>query len=201
MSLRISLSGHNASYETHCTRRREQAPIRSSRATGTVGRRSWTSNTPFSGMTQAGSTGMFSASTSRAPRWTRQICETRYGLSRSAPPVRRWQHRGLRDGMRRWTNGLPGATARLGAKMALRGLSVSQCRMRADTHPGPEHQCSTQRSDTLMQLSRSTAQYSALRRTAGPYILARRLSFVAARQTGSFQVYFCGDQPRPRTLN
>jgi hypothetical protein len=27
--------------------------------------------------------------------------------------------RGLRDGMRRWTNGLPGATARLGAKMAL----------------------------------------------------------------------------------
>jgi len=52
-------------------------------------------------------------------------------------------HRGLRDGMRRWTNGLPGATARLGAMMALRGLSASQCRMRADTHPGPEHQCST----------------------------------------------------------
>ena len=25
----------------------------------------------------------------------------------------------------------------------LRGLAVSQCRMRADTHPGPEHQCST----------------------------------------------------------
>ena len=74
--------------------------------------------------------------------------------------------------MRRWTNGLPGATARLGAKMALRGLSASQCRMRADTHPGPEQQCSTQRSDTLMQLSRSTAHRSPLRRTAGPYILA-----------------------------
>jgi hypothetical protein len=45
--------------------------------------------------------------------------------------------------MRRWTNGLPGATARLGAMMTCRGLAVSQCRMRADTHPGPEHQCST----------------------------------------------------------
>src|SRR5215471_14787310 len=39
--------------------------------------------------------------------------------------------------MRRWTNGLPGATARLGAMMTCRGLSLSQCRMRADTHPGP----------------------------------------------------------------
>jgi len=29
----------------------------------------------------------------------------------------------LRDGMNRWTNGLPGATTRLGAMMALRGLS------------------------------------------------------------------------------
>jgi hypothetical protein len=28
--------------------------------------------------------------------------------------------------MKRWTNGLPGATARLGANMALRGLSVNQ---------------------------------------------------------------------------
>ena len=37
-------------------------------------------------MTQAGSTGMFSASTWRAPRWTRSICETRHGLSRSEPP-------------------------------------------------------------------------------------------------------------------
>src|ERR1700730_2909048 len=40
--------------------------------------------------------------------------------------------------MKRWTNGLPGATKRLGAMMAQRGLSVSQSRMRADTHDGPE---------------------------------------------------------------
>jgi hypothetical protein len=46
--------------------------------------------------------------------------------------------------------------------------------MRADTHPGPEHQCSTPRSDTLMQLSRSPVQHSALRRTAGPYILLQK---------------------------
>src|ERR1700739_641639 len=39
--------------------------------------------------------------------------------------------------MKRWTNGLPGATKRLGAMMAQRGLSVSQPRMRADTHDGP----------------------------------------------------------------
>ena len=38
------------------------ARLRSPLATGTAGRRSWTSNTPFAGMTQAGSTGMFSAS-------------------------------------------------------------------------------------------------------------------------------------------
>ena len=88
--------------------------------------------------------------------------------------------------MRRWTNGLPGATARLGAKMALRGLSASQCRMRADTHPGPEQQCSTQRSDTLMQLSRSTAHRSPLRRTAGPYILAQSVVFGAAAILSGF---------------
>src|SRR5438132_10733782 len=41
--------------------------------------------------------------------------------------------------MKRWTNGLPGATKRLGAKMALQGLSPSESRMRADTHDGPEH--------------------------------------------------------------
>jgi hypothetical protein len=35
--------------------------------------------------------------------------------------------------MKRWTNGLPGATMRLGAMMAQRGLSASQPRMRADT--------------------------------------------------------------------
>src|SRR5262249_49055620 len=37
-----------------------------------------------------------------------------------------FSRRGLRDGMKRWTNGLPGATKRLGAKMALRGLAASQ---------------------------------------------------------------------------
>src|ERR1700726_1729332 len=40
--------------------------------------------------------------------------------------------------MKRWMNGLPGATKRLGAMMAQRGLSASQPRMRADTHDGPE---------------------------------------------------------------
>ena len=49
----------------------------------------------------------------------------------------------LRDGMRRWTNGLPGATQRLGAIMTQRGLSASQPRMRADTHRGPERYRST----------------------------------------------------------
>src|SRR5215467_928975 len=57
--------------------------------------------------------------------------------------------------MKRWTNGLPGATKRLGAKMALRGLAASQPRMRADTHDGPEQIAPLQRPDTLMQLSRS----------------------------------------------
>src|SRR5437899_12860588 len=56
--------------------------------------------------------------------------------------------------MKRWTNGLPGATKRLGAMMALRGLSASQPRMRADTHDGPEQIAPLQRPDTLMQLSR-----------------------------------------------
>src|SRR5499427_3798568 len=58
--------------------------------------------------------------------------------------------------MKRWTNGLPGATKRLGAKMALRGLAASQPRMRADTHDGPEQIAPLQRPDTLMQLSRSS---------------------------------------------
>jgi hypothetical protein len=57
--------------------------------------------------------------------------------------------------MKRWTNGLPGATKRLGAKMALQGLSPSESRMRADTHDGPEQIAPLQRPDTLMQLSRS----------------------------------------------
>src|SRR5262245_57945305 len=75
--------------------------------------------------------------------------------------------------MKRWTNGLPGATKRLGAMMALQGLSLSQPRMRADTHDGPEQIAPLQRSDTLMQLSRSLSWKSILYRTAGPYILAR----------------------------
>jgi hypothetical protein len=58
--------------------------------------------------------------------------------------------------MKRWTNGLPGATMRLGAMMAQRGLSASQPRMRADTHVGPELNAPLQRPDTLMQLSRSS---------------------------------------------
>src|SRR5690349_1301494 len=56
--------------------------------------------------------------------------------------------------MKRWTNGLPGATKRLGANLALRGLSGSESRMRADTHDGPEQMAPLQRPDTLMQLSR-----------------------------------------------
>jgi len=72
--------------------------------------------------------------------------------------------------MKRWTNGLPGATKRLGAMMALRGLSLSQPRMRADTHDGPEQIAPLQRPDTLMQLSRSLSWKSILYRTAGPYI-------------------------------
>src|SRR5262245_60355365 len=58
--------------------------------------------------------------------------------------------------MKRWTNGLPGATKRLGAMMAHRGLSPSESRMRADTHVGPEHDAPRQRPDTLLQLSRSS---------------------------------------------
>ena len=74
--------------------------------------------------------------------------------------------------MKRWTNGLPGATMRLGAKMAQRGLSVSQPRMRADTHVGPELNAPLQRPDTLMQLSRSRAQKSVLHARPGHTILA-----------------------------
>src|SRR2546428_4716602 len=58
--------------------------------------------------------------------------------------------------MKRWTNGLPGATMKLGAMMAQRGLSASQPRMRADAHIGPELNAPLQRPDTLMQLSRSS---------------------------------------------
>src|SRR5262245_21885033 len=75
--------------------------------------------------------------------------------------------------MKRWTNGLPGATKRLGAKMALRGLAASQPRMRPDIHDGPEQIAPLQRPDTLMQLSRSLISEVHLVRTAGPYILAQ----------------------------
>src|SRR6516162_5119255 len=75
--------------------------------------------------------------------------------------------------MRRWTNGLPGATARLGAIMTpfevflLVSVGCARIPILARSINAPH-----QRSDTLMQLSRSPAQRSALRRTAGPYILA-----------------------------
>jgi hypothetical protein len=51
--------------------------------------------------------------------------------------------------MRRWTNGLPGATQRLGAIMTQRGLSASQPWMRADTHHGPEHNRSTSEAEYI----------------------------------------------------
>jgi hypothetical protein len=81
--------------------------------------------------------------------------------------------------MRRWTNGLPGATARLGATMApfeasqLVSLGCARIPILARSINAPH-----QRSDTLMQLSRSPTQRSALRRTAGPYKVA--LSAIAA---------------------
>src|SRR6516162_10796421 len=78
--------------------------------------------------------------------------------------------------MRRWTNGLPGATARLGAIMTpfevypLVSVGCARIPILARSINAPH-----QRSDTLMQLSRSPAQRSALRRTAGPYMLAHLL--------------------------
>jgi hypothetical protein len=50
--------------------------------------------------------------------------------------------------MKRCTNGLPGATKRLGAKVALRGLAASESWVRADTHDGPEQIAPLQRPDT-----------------------------------------------------
>ena len=73
--------------------------------------------------------------------------------------------------MRRCTNGLPGATARLGAMMTpfevkpLVSVGCARIPILARGINAPH-----QRSNKLMQLSRSTAQRSALRRTAGPYI-------------------------------
>jgi hypothetical protein len=75
------------------------------------------------------------------------------GLSTS---IRQLSHRGLRDGMKRWTNGLPGATTRLGAKMALRGLSPSEPGCARILMMVRSKICSTKRPDTLMQLSRSS---------------------------------------------
>jgi hypothetical protein len=51
--------------------------------------------------------------------------------------------------MKRWTNGLPGATKRLGAMMTPRGLSASQPWMRADTHRGPERNRSTSEAEYI----------------------------------------------------
>src|SRR5215831_4696278 len=51
--------------------------------------------------------------------------------------------------MRRWTNGLPGATQRLGAMMTQRGLTASQPWMRADPHRGPEHNRSTSQAEYI----------------------------------------------------
>src|SRR5215813_5671682 len=51
--------------------------------------------------------------------------------------------------MRRWTNGLPGATQRLGAMMTQRGLTASQPWMRADTHHGPERNRSTSEAEYI----------------------------------------------------
>jgi len=48
-----------------------------------------------------------------------------------------------------------------------------------------------QRSDTLMQLSRSPAQRSALQRTAGPYILAQSVIALCPRRDGRSREY-CG---------
>src|SRR6266498_1746426 len=83
--------------------------------------------------------------------------------------------------MKRWTNGLPGAAKRLGAMMALRGLSGSQpgCAripMMARSNIAP-----LKRPDTLMQLSRSPARHSTLHRAAGPYIPGTLAAHVRAR--------------------
>src|SRR6516164_1766967 len=65
-------------------------------------------------------------------------------------------HRGLRDGMKRWTNGLPGATKRLGAMMALRGLSPSQPGCARIPMVVRSEIWSTTRPNTLWQISRSS---------------------------------------------
>src|SRR6266568_4525709 len=57
--------------------------------------------------------------------------------------------------MKRWTNGLPGATKRLGANLALRGLSVSQSGCARIPMMARSKIAPLQRPNTLMQLSRS----------------------------------------------
>ena len=58
--------------------------------------------------------------------------------------------------MKRWTNGLPGATKRLGAMMALRGLSASQPGCARIPMLARSLTLHFQRPDTLLQLSRSS---------------------------------------------
>jgi hypothetical protein len=85
--------------------------------------------------------------------------------------------------MRRWTNGLPGATKRLGAKMTQRGLSASQPRMRADTHRGPEHNRSTSEAeyiDAALTFARSKLHLAPHGRAIHPGTF---LTFATARVT------------------
>src|SRR6266699_2014866 len=58
--------------------------------------------------------------------------------------------------MKRWTNGLPGATKRLGANLALRGLSVSQSGCARIPMMARSKIAPLQRPNTLMQLPRSS---------------------------------------------
>jgi hypothetical protein len=75
---------------------------------------------------------------------------------RRSSVYRQLSRRGLRDGMRRWTNGLPGATKRLGAMMAHRGLSASQPGCARIPMTARSAKAPLQRPNTLLQLSRST---------------------------------------------
>src|SRR2546425_13366201 len=58
--------------------------------------------------------------------------------------------------MKRWTNGLPGATKRLGANLALRGLAVSQSGCARIPMMARSKNAPLQRPNTLLQLSRSS---------------------------------------------
>src|SRR5215813_4891472 len=58
--------------------------------------------------------------------------------------------------MKRWTNGLPGATKRLGAMMAHRGLSASQPGCARIPMTARSAKAPPQRPNTLLQLLRST---------------------------------------------